>query len=86
MSEKAATKAPFCSNPPETSLRWCNGRHAAGFHEIDKAFSRCVILPPGVWEHFPKVTFAILFTHLFPGGVSLPPPNADQSACEGQEN
>lgn len=54
-------------------------RHTASFYEIDKAFSRCVILPPGVSEHFPKVTFALLFAHLCQTGGYLPPTTEGRS-------
>ena len=48
-------------------------RHTAGFYEIDKAFSPCVTLPPGVSGHFPKVSFALLLTHLCQIRGYLPP-------------
>lgn len=71
---KRYTKAPAKSpKKPRQSLHsveihlWHHsggvGRNAGGFYEIGKAFTWCVILPPGVSEHFPKVTFALLFTH-----------------------
>lgn len=64
MTSRGGSKKAPTKDPPVTSLRWCYRCHTAGFYEIDKAFSRCVILPPGVWEHFPKVTFALPLTHL----------------------
>lgn len=67
-SKQAPTMAPFCPNPPVTSLRCCSASHHS-LVEIDKAFSQCVILPPGVREHFPKVTFAPVHTL----GGYLPP-------------